>query len=209
MATEFSQRAGPTEPYVVMGIEYCVPHETVLVLKENIFSLHGRAEIRDTEGQLFFMSENKMVSLHSRKTVYNAKDQPVFTQSSSLLSLHDTTFLTAGESTDLNDALVTAKKELLSFAEALNVFLKGNVSRNPDIIVEGKFFYHDYTITTSSGLLLAEATLNLARTQVMNAQEYGVRIKPNVDMALIIGLVGMVHTIFFKTKDKNTIRLRL
>ncbi|GJP48318.1 hypothetical protein CLOM_g7624 [Closterium sp. NIES-68] len=62
MATEFSQRAGPTEPYVVMGIEYCVPHETVLVLKENIFSLHGRAEIRDTEGQLFFMSENKYVN---------------------------------------------------------------------------------------------------------------------------------------------------
>ncbi|CAI5500613.1 unnamed protein product, partial [Closterium sp. Naga37s-1] len=134
------------QPYVVVGLQYCLPYETVLILKEKMWSLHGKADIYDTQGQLFFKSKDKTFSWRDRKTIFNAQDEPVCSLTSKAFSLHDVTYLCPGASVDKRDALLTARSKFFSWKPILNIFLKGNSFDNkPDIILKGDFFQHEFT----------------------------------------------------------------
>ncbi|CAI5495268.1 unnamed protein product [Closterium sp. Naga37s-1] len=198
--------ADSNEPYVVVGSQYCVPEETVLKLKEKMWSLREKAEIRDGQEQLVFRTEDKAWDIKERKTIYNAQDEPVCSMVSKLFSISDTTYLCAGADPDPDHALLTAKKVILTWSPILNVFLKGNTSTdNPDIILKGDFVQYDFNITTSSGRILAKVDRKFdAAGAFLAAQTYVVHIKPNVDRALIMGLVAMADNIFVnKVDDQN------
>ncbi|GJP39178.1 hypothetical protein CLOM_g23568 [Closterium sp. NIES-68] len=93
------------------------------------------------------------------------------------------------------------KQVVLSWSPILNVFLKGNTSSSPDIVLKGSFLQYDFNIATSSGRVLAEVSRKLSTKEFLDTQTYYVRIKPNVDMALVIGLVSMADNIFVNTED--------
>ncbi|GJP48325.1 hypothetical protein CLOM_g7629 [Closterium sp. NIES-68] len=189
------------EQFVVVGSQYCAPHETVLVMKEKMFSLREKAEIRDTEGQLIFKTEDKAFDIKERKTIYNPQDEPVCSMASKILSISNTTYLYPGTDMNADSALLTAKQVVLSWSPILNVFLKGNTSSSPDIVLKGSFLQYDFNIATSSGRVLAEVSRKLSTKEFLDTQTYYVRIKPNVDMALVIGLVSMADNIFVNTED--------
>ncbi|CAI5495271.1 unnamed protein product [Closterium sp. Naga37s-1] len=148
--------ADSNEPYVVVGSQYCLPEESVLILKEKMWSLREKAEIRDGQEQLVFRTEEKAWDIKERKTIFNAQDEPVCSMISKVFSLSHTTYLCAGADAEPDNALLTAKSVVLTWSPILNVFLKGNTSDDaPDIILKGNFIHYDFTITTSSGRLLA------------------------------------------------------
>ncbi|GJP39179.1 hypothetical protein CLOM_g7630 [Closterium sp. NIES-68] len=192
-----------TEPYVVVGSQYCVPYETVLILKEKMFSLREKAEIHDSQGNLIFKTEESALSLRDRKTIFNSKDEPVCTIISKVFSLHNTTYLCSGTSTDVNEALLTARSKFFSFAPILNIFLKGNTSDNPDIVLKGSIAQHQFDIATSKGVILAQVQRDIwSAKEFLATQSYSVRIKPHADVALIMGLVAMADEIFVNEETK-------
>ncbi|GJP48327.1 hypothetical protein CLOM_g7631 [Closterium sp. NIES-68] len=195
---------GPTEAYAVVGNHFCVPYETVLIMKEKMFSLSGKADIRDSQGNLMFRLQGNAFSVSKQKTFFDPNDKPVCTLTSKVFSLHNTTYLCTGDSTDTNGALLMAKKNILSFTPVLNVFLKGNTSDNPDIVLQGSFIHHQFDISTSKGVKLARVERELFSAQeLLGSQSYAIRIMPNVDMALILGLVTMADDIFVDAKHHH------
>ncbi|CAI7892613.1 unnamed protein product, partial [Closterium sp. NIES-53] len=197
--------ADSNEPYVVVGSQYCVPEESVLIMKEKMWSLREKAEIRDGQGQLVFRTEDKAWDIKERKTIFNAQDEPVCSMISKVFSLSNTTYLCAGADPEPDNALLTAKSVVLTWSPILNVFLKGNTSDNaPDIILKGNFVQYDFTITTSSGRLLATVDRKLQVKDIFLAtQTYAVHIKPNVDRALIMGLVAMADNIYVNRENDD------
>ncbi|CAI5990816.1 unnamed protein product [Closterium sp. NIES-65] len=195
--------ADSNEPYVVVGSQYCLPEESVLILKEKMWSLREKAEIRDGQEQLVFRTEEKAWDIKERKTIFNAQDEPVCSMISKVFSLSHTTYLCAGADAEPDNALLTAKSVVLTWSPILNVFLKGNTSDDaPDIILKGNFIQYDFTITTSSGRLLATVDRKLQAKDIFLAtQTYAVHIKPNVDRALILGLVSIADNIFVNRED--------
>ncbi|CAI5467944.1 unnamed protein product [Closterium sp. Yama58-4] len=195
--------ADSNEPYVVVGSQYCLPEESVLVLKEKMWSLREKAEICDGQGQLVFRTEEKAWDIKERKTIFNAQDEPVCSMICKVFSLSNTTYLCAGADPEPDNALLTAKKVVLSWSPILNVFLRGNTSTDqPDIILKGNFVQYDFNITTSSGRLLATVDRKLQAKDIFLAtQTYSVHIKPNVDRALIMGLVAMADDIFVNREN--------
>ncbi|CAI5458224.1 unnamed protein product [Closterium sp. Yama58-4] len=185
------------QPYVVVGPQYCAPYETVLVMKDKIFSFRDAKEVRDVNNNLQFRIADKLLSIRDRTTIQNAMGESVCTIVSKLLSLRDTVYLCPGNSTNTDNYLLKARKSILSFKPVLKVFLRGNASDSPDIYLSGSILKHNFKITTNSGILLAEVNQNLldARKYIFDAQTYFIRIMPNVDMALILALVALADAL--------------
>ncbi|CAI5978138.1 unnamed protein product [Closterium sp. NIES-64] len=162
-----------------------------------MWSLYGKADVYDTQGRLFFKTKLKAFFWRAdSKTIFNVQDEPMCSLSRKAFSLHNVTYLCPGASVDKRDALLTARSKFFSWKPILNIFLKGNsFDDRPDIVLKGDFSGLKFTITTSTGLLLAEF-----KRDIFSAEEflrYAVRINPNVDTALVIALVGMAESIFF------------
>ncbi|GJP30313.1 hypothetical protein CLOM_g468 [Closterium sp. NIES-68] len=130
----------PTQPYVVVGPQYCLPYETVLVMKEKMFSIRDKKDVRDTNGNLHFKVADRLLSIPRKTTIQDAKGAPVCTLAGKMLSLHNTTFLCPGDSGATENHLFKAKKSIFTFCPILKVFLRGNYTKNPDIILSGSFF---------------------------------------------------------------------
>ncbi|GJP32082.1 hypothetical protein CLOM_g16620 [Closterium sp. NIES-68] len=188
----------PTQPYAVVGPQYCLPYETVLVMKEKMFSIRDKKEVRDTNGNLHFKVADRLLSIPAKTTIQDATGAPVCMLVSKMLTLHSTTFLCPGNSGATGNYLFKAKKSIFTFCPILKVFLRGNDTKNPDILLSGSFFQHDFRIHTSNGMLLAEVKRDLftARDLVFDTQTYYVRVMPNADMALVLALVTLADTIF-------------
>ncbi|CAI5485217.1 unnamed protein product [Closterium sp. Naga37s-1] len=177
----------------------------MLEMKDQMFSIRGKKEVRDTKGNVHFNVANRLISLPAKTEILDAAGAPVCMLVSKVFSLHNTTYLCSGNSTDTKAPLLTAKKVILSLGPVLQVFLQGNVSDNPDITLTGSIIKHDFKITTSNGTLLAEVGRDLftARDLLLHQQTYFVRILPNVDMALILALVVMADSIFVDQKGSG------
>ncbi|CAI5534098.1 unnamed protein product [Closterium sp. Naga37s-1] len=109
------------QPYVVVGSQYCAPYETVLVMKDKIFSVRDAKEVRDANNQLQFRIADKLLSIRDRTTIQNAMGESVCTIVSKLLSLRDTAYLCPGNSTNTDNYLLKARKSILSFKPVLKV----------------------------------------------------------------------------------------
>ncbi|CAI7851631.1 unnamed protein product [Closterium sp. NIES-54] len=174
-------------------------------MTEKMFSIRDKMEIRDTKGNLLFNVADRLLSIPSKTEILDATGAPVCMLVGKVFSLHNTTYLCPGNSTDTNAHLLMAKKVIFTFCPVLQVFLQGNSSDNPDITLSGSFFEHEFKITTSSGILLAEVGRDLftARDLLCHTQTYYVRILPNVDMALILALVNLADSIFVDQKGSG------
>ncbi|CAI5997156.1 unnamed protein product [Closterium sp. NIES-64] len=109
------------QPYVVVGSQYCAPYETVLVMKDKIFSFRDAKEVRDANNQLQFRIADKLLSMRDKTTIQNAMGEPVCTIVSKVLSLRDTAYLCPGNSTNTDNYLLKARKSILSFKPVLKL----------------------------------------------------------------------------------------
>ncbi|CAI5485214.1 unnamed protein product [Closterium sp. Naga37s-1] len=73
------------QPYVVVGSQYCAPYETVLVMKDKMFSFRDAKEVRDANNNLQFRIADKLLSMRDKTTIQNAMGEPVCTIVSKLI----------------------------------------------------------------------------------------------------------------------------
>ncbi|GJP47775.1 hypothetical protein CLOM_g11263 [Closterium sp. NIES-68] len=99
-----------------------------------------KKDVRDTNGNLHFKVADRLLSIPRKTTIQDAKGAPVCTLAGKMLSLHNTTFLCPGDSGATENHLFKAKKSIFTFCPILKVFLRGNYTKNPDIILSGSFF---------------------------------------------------------------------
>ncbi|CAI7854393.1 unnamed protein product [Closterium sp. NIES-53] len=188
----------PSQPYAVVGSQYCLPYETVLVMKEKMFSLSEAKKVQDTNGNLHFKVANRLLSIPNKTEIQDATGAPVCMLVGKVLTLHNTTYLCPGSSTETEGHLLKARRPYITFRPVIEVFLRGNVTKNPDIYLTGSIFQHNFKIITCNNMLLADVNRDMctARDLVFGAQTYFVRILPNVDMALVLALVTLADTMY-------------
>ncbi|CAI5988092.1 unnamed protein product [Closterium sp. NIES-64] len=153
--------------------QYCLPYETVLVMKEKMFSLSEAKKVKDTNGNLHFKVANRLLSIHNKTEIQDARGAPVCMLVGKVLTLHNTTYLCPGSSTETDGHLLRARRPYITFQPVIE-------------------------IVTCNNMLLAEVNRDMctARDLVFGAQTYFVRILPNVDMALVLALVTLADTMY-------------
>ncbi|CAI5534100.1 unnamed protein product [Closterium sp. Naga37s-1] len=110
-------------------------------MKENFLTITGKKEVRDTNKNLHFTIANSKVE------ILDAAGGPVCMLVSKVFTIRNTTYLCPGNSTDTDGHLLRARKLLFTIAPVLEVFLRGNNSDNPDMILSGSIFNYDFKVS--------------------------------------------------------------
>ncbi|CAI5534103.1 unnamed protein product [Closterium sp. Naga37s-1] len=114
----------PSQPYAVVGSQYCLPYETVLVMKEKMFSLSEAKKVKDTNGNLHFKVANRLLSIPNKTEILDATGAPVCMLVGKVLTLHNTTYLCPGSSTETDGHLLRARRPYITFQPVIEVFLR-------------------------------------------------------------------------------------
>eukprot|EP00475_Leptophrys_vorax_P045636 TRINITY_DN954_c0_g1_i1.p1 TRINITY_DN954_c0_g1~~TRINITY_DN954_c0_g1_i1.p1 ORF type:complete len:202 (-),score=32.72 TRINITY_DN954_c0_g1_i1:107-712(-) len=185
---------GYSEPVSVIGSQYCYDYEVALVLKEHIFTMHDRANIKDIQGNQQFGVSEDFFSIRDKKTLVNANKEPVCTLLEKVISMHDTTYICAGNSNDIGDAIVTAKKAIFSFKTVLDIYLKD--SSGSDFKITGDFKEHNFTVTDKDGKVAVSISRKFDDLGiVLDSHSYFIRIARNFDIAFATALAVLVDEI--------------
>eukprot|EP00270_Netrium_digitus_P004886 TRINITY_DN162_c0_g1_i4.p1 TRINITY_DN162_c0_g1~~TRINITY_DN162_c0_g1_i4.p1 ORF type:complete len:192 (-),score=16.52 TRINITY_DN162_c0_g1_i4:387-962(-) len=187
------------EPVIdVFGRQFCPPYEVVLKLREKLLSVSGDdMNISDVSDNVYFKLKASVLTVTDRRSLYDANDIPICSMQAKFFSMHHTFFINRGGTPDPDAAIFTVKKRMISVLPTFDVHFTGNESGEPDAMITGGLLERKFSITSGSGVLLAEASREAFSMEnvVLGKETYFVRIQPGVDMAFIVSLICVVEEV--------------
>ncbi|KAG5248305.1 protein LURP-one-related [Salix suchowensis] len=184
---------------VVIGPQYLAQYPVELAVSTKLWTLgENDFKVADINGTLIFQVKSKLLSLHDRRFLKDATGNTLVNLRQKVVSLHRRWEAFRGESKEDKDLLFTAKKsKLFQFKTGLDIFLPNSKGGGPDFKVKGGYGENSCSILLgNSNTMLAQMhRKHSLKSKVLETDNFGVTVYPNVDYAFIIALVVILDEI--------------
>lgn len=174
------------DPPIGVHLNYCVPWETTLILRERLFSFSGDDFIiNDSSGNPVCRCEGQALSFRDRKYIYAMDGQPLVQLKRELF-----TFLTEYVGKDQGNREVLRVSQKFSFGTKIEAgFVNAHDGQPVTIKLRGDIFGGSATLTTADGRPIAQIYRQYDMVDIfMGAQTYAVVVAPGVDLVTIAAI---------------------
>ncbi|GJP80100.1 hypothetical protein CLOP_g10332 [Closterium sp. NIES-67] len=177
------------EPVCVFGEEYCLPHETALLVRSRKWKMSDEFEVTDVEGRLHFKVEDKLMEWRDKKTLVNSAGEAVCMAVEKTFTLHSGTHIMRGRDSNTDNYVVRTRKVSASNPK-MEIYLRDNNTSVPDLVAYGNFKKLEFKVFNPRRVPVAEVRMDPFGPRSYHALLLDV--KAHVDMALMVMLVVMV-----------------
>ncbi|KAF9684819.1 hypothetical protein SADUNF_Sadunf04G0158300 [Salix dunnii] len=185
---------------VVIGPQYLAQYPVELAVSTKLLTLgENDFKVADINGTVIFHVKSKLLTLHDRRFLKDATGNTLVNLKQKVVSVHRRWEACRGESKEEKDLFFTAKKsKLFQFKTDLDIFLANSKGGVPNFRVKGGYGESSCSVLLgNSNTMLAQISLTLSmhrkhslKSKVLETDNFGITVYPNVDHAFIIALVG-------------------
>ncbi|KAB5561767.1 hypothetical protein DKX38_006724 [Salix brachista] len=161
---------------VVIGPQYLAQYPVELAVSTKLLTLgENDFKVADINGTVIFHVKSKLLTLHDRRYMKDASGNTLVNLRQKVVSVYRRWEAFRGESKEDKDLLFTAKKsKLFQYKTGLDIFLPNSKGGGPDFKMHRK---------------------HSLKSKVLETDNFGVTVYPNVDYAFIIALVVILDEI--------------
>uniref|UniRef100_A0A0E0E999 Tubby C-terminal domain-containing protein n=1 Tax=Oryza meridionalis TaxID=40149 RepID=A0A0E0E999_9ORYZ len=199
--------AGPTEPVVVVGPQYCAPYVVPLtVTKKSISLTDGDFTVTDANDNVVLKVKGTLFSIRHRRVLHDGAGQPLLSMQEKILSMHNRWEVYRGDSAHSCDKLFTVKKSsmLQLMKTEMDIFLAGNTAEQVcDFKIKGSYFDRSsaFYLGKSNTIIAQMNRKHTAASVVLGRDVFSITVFPQVDYVFIAALVAILDDVHRDRKE--------
>jgi len=177
----------PLNPALGVNPAYCVPKQTVLVMKEKVWSLSGDTfHIVDEHGHEVVQCRGQAFSLSDRKEFADSSGRPLFSLRTRHFSLHKSFY-----AEDASGRTLFEVKGKFSIGTSKMIATFTNASNNQpiELLIKGDWLDRSATITLGNSVVATIGRSYFNMREIFGGQQtYYVTVAPGVDLAMMAAI---------------------
>ncbi|TVY48483.1 Protein LURP-one-related 15 [Lachnellula cervina] len=177
----------PFNPPLGINPAYCTPKQTILAMKEKVWSLSGDTfHITDEAGHEILQCRGQTFSLSDRKEFADNAGRPLFSLRTKLLSIHKCFY---AEAPDGQVLFEVRGKFSIGTSKMIATFQNASNGAPIELLVKGDWLDRSATITMGNVVVAQISRSYFNMREIFGGQQtYYVTIAPNVDLALMAAI---------------------